>query len=219
MNELLLRRRALMMAQKKSRLPSEYQEVEYLESTGTQYINTGHIPSTKFVIDVDFDSTKAVGESFQAIYGCQEGGTAVYTRISMIIISTNDKVRLVTLPDGFVDTDIILPSNTWINNRRMYHLDLQGVAKVDDLQANTRAIGSTPQIPLYILARNDASSDEIRCAKGRLYGAKWTDGTGSCKLIACYRKSDHKPGMYDLVSKTFFTNAGTGEFLVGADVN
>ena len=38
-------------------------------------------------------------------------------------------------------------------------------------------------------------------------------------FIPCYRKSDSEPGMYDLVSKMFFTNAGTGEFLVGPDVN
>ena len=35
-------------------------------------------------------------------------------------------------------------------------------------------------------------------------------------LIPCVRKSDSKPGMYDTVSKTFYTNSGTGEFIVPA---
>ena len=30
-----------------------------------------------------------------------------------------------------------------------------------------------------------------------------------------YRKSDSKPGMYDIVNGVFYTNQGTGEFLVG----
>jgi len=34
-------------------------------------------------------------------------------------------------------------------------------------------------------------------------------------LIPCYRISDNKPGMYDLVNGAFYTNAGTGEFILG----
>lgn len=36
-----------------------------------------------------------------------------------------------------------------------------------------------------------------------------------CFYYPCYRKSDNKPGMYDIVSGQFFTNQGTGEFLTG----
>ena len=36
------------------------------------------------------------------------------------------------------------------------------------------------------------------------------------ELLPCVRKSDSKPGMYDTVSKTFYTNAGSGEFIVPA---
>lgn len=36
--------------------------------------------------------------------------------------------------------------------------------------------------------------------------------------IPCYRKSDGEIGMYDLVSNSFFTNAGSGTFEKGNDV-
>lgn len=39
-----------------------------------------------------------------------------------------------------------------------------------------------------------------------------------CNLIPCYRKSDYVIGMYDTVSRVFYTNAGTGNFLKGAEV-
>lgn len=39
------------------------------------------------------------------------------------------------------------------------------------------------------------------------------------ELIPCYRKSDLVAGMYDLVNNVFYTNVGTGEFIVGPDVN
>lgn len=36
--------------------------------------------------------------------------------------------------------------------------------------------------------------------------------------IPCYRKSDDVIGMYDTISQTFHTNAGTGSFVKGADI-
>ena len=36
-------------------------------------------------------------------------------------------------------------------------------------------------------------------------------------LYPVYRKSDSKPGMYDIVNNVFYTNQGSGEFLVGPD--
>lgn len=44
------------------------------------------------------------------------------------------------------------------------------------------------------------------------------DGNLLRDMIPCYRKSDNVIGMFDLVSQTFFTNAGTGVFTVGEDV-
>ena len=49
----------------------------------------------------------------------------------------------------------------------------------------------------------------------RLYSFLWERNNNKIQnLIPCYRITDNKPGMYDLVSRTFFTNAGTGEFAI-----
>jgi hypothetical protein len=47
----------------------------------------------------------------------------------------------------------------------------------------------------------------------------WENGTRVQDFVPCYRKADGVIGMYDLVTDTFFTNAGTGTFTKGADVN
>lgn len=39
------------------------------------------------------------------------------------------------------------------------------------------------------------------------------------KFIPCVRNEDNKIGMYDYITKNFYTNQGTGEFLKGEDVN
>lgn len=38
------------------------------------------------------------------------------------------------------------------------------------------------------------------------------------KLVPCYRKSDNEIGMYDMFSGNFYTNAGTGKFSKGSDI-
>jgi hypothetical protein len=37
-------------------------------------------------------------------------------------------------------------------------------------------------------------------------------------FVPCYRKSDHEPGLYDLVNGVFYTNQGSVPFLVGGNV-
>ena len=53
MDKFWLKKQYLMHNPKKSsRLPSEYQEVEYIESTGTQYIDTGLTPNGNYSFDI-----------------------------------------------------------------------------------------------------------------------------------------------------------------------
>jgi len=37
------------------RVPAEYQEVEYIQSTGTQWIDTGYSPTVNTVIETDLN--------------------------------------------------------------------------------------------------------------------------------------------------------------------
>ena len=37
-------------------------------------------------------------------------------------------------------------------------------------------------------------------------------------FVTCYRKSDNKPGLYDIVEGKFYTNQGTGDFVKGPDI-
>ena len=54
---------------------------------------------------------------------------------------------------------------------------------------------------------------------GRMYYCKIYDNDLLIRdLVPCYRKSDNKPGLYDIVNNVFYTNAGTGEFAVGPNV-
>lgn len=73
---------------------------------------------------------------------------------------------------------------------------------------------------IALFARMDGSNNLERFShrKIRIFQIR-ENGIIVLDLVPCYRKSDGEIGMYDLVSNTFFTNAGTGTFTKGADVN
>ena len=55
---------------------------------------------------------------------------------------------------------------------------------------------------------------------GRLYSCTICENSNYCRnFIPCYRKSDNKLGLYDLVEGKFYTNQGTGDFERGKDID
>ena len=52
-------------------LPPEYQELDYIASSGTQYINTGYYPMQDTVTSCTFEVVNFIGSAYNALYGCQ----------------------------------------------------------------------------------------------------------------------------------------------------
>lgn len=207
-------KRMIMMANQiddKPLLPSEYMQLEYLEATGTQYIDTGERFRNNFGIEVDFQSNKKVEATFQSIFGVQETGSY---RLSYIITSTNAMVRLVLTNSNLADTNILFDNVDDANKRHIYGIDAYSLkAYLDNKEILIQKKGVfTTGYPIYVLARNNADT-ATNLATGKLYGVKcWLEESVIHNLIPALRKSDSKPGMYDLVTGQFFTNQGTGEF-------
>lgn len=65
--------------------------------------------------------------------------------------------------------------------------------------------------PTGYLAANGSKLSEFRFVDD-------TTGNDVFNPIPCYRKSDNAIGMYDIISKTFFTSEGTASFTKGPDV-
>lgn len=99
---------------------------------------------------------------------------------------------------------------------------------IENLTTNTSATVSTQaeytmNSNLYLFAQNyngsprfQATGDTVRQLEYFKYYDK--NDTLTCDFASCIRKSDNAVGMYDLATKSFFGNAGTGEFIAGAAV-
>ena len=204
--ELMQRRRELLMMQ--SELPSVYRQVEYLEGIGAQYIDTQMPISIVSSLSTDWEMKFAI-TSFQR---------------TQIIAGTYYDLKQIPILNNRIRMDWAASTN---NN---YFTEIMTENTVYELTQNngnllfcgeSKAIyaTSTRNVPFGLFAKlqDDSSPEKTTIASMRLYSftAK-ANGTFIMKMIPCVRKSDNKPGMYDTVSKTFFTNAGTGEFVVPA---
>ena len=204
--------------------PAMFKRVDYIEATGTQYIKTSYLPTTKSKIEFEFQTSKAVGDAWFNVFGAQDSNNSA--RHILYIGSANNIT--VTIPNPNNGTNYYLKSGGTLttdqnnailidNNRAKYGIDLNtrtySYKEYNCVSSSTYAL-ATSSYPLFLFTRNDAGTANANRAKGKMYNfTAYDDGVLTLNLIPAIRTSDNKPGMYDSVSGTFLTNQGTGEFL------
>lgn len=209
--ELIERRRALIAAQ--PRLPWEYQEVEYLRSTGTQKLNIPYRGNQNSVFTVK--AKVDAGASYQTIVGNIVSYTIIYGY--MVIIEANRSVSFRSYSNSITKLSSvnISPNIPYLYKLEKGKLTINGV----EYQGNTD-LTDTLSNTTSLLYRNYYNAASEGRMSGDIYSFLIEEiGNRIHELVPCYRKSNNKPGMYDLVSKAFLTNAGAGEFTVGPNVN
>lgn len=184
-------------------LPNEYQQVEYIESTGTQYIDTEIIPYTNTVAQFKVMNLAVTGACIIGYFIDDTTDWRFFNANSNIYFDRIDS-RINTTKADFV-----------INVIREFEL---GNYYVKDLSNNSIILSGTKTdfIGLSTIKLNASSNTETTMSNNRWYYVKLYDGENLVRdLIPCYRKSDNKTGLYDLVTNTFLPNLGTSEFLLG----
>lgn len=177
-------------------IPKEYTQVEYLESSGTQYIDTGILHKNLIVeYEALTTETSSASQIFLATsvssnwVGWRAGRPSCWAGINVNATKrrkykatyTSTDITLMDIETGLTDTTL----NNYIDK--------------------TLYLFSYPssQYPSYT----------------QLFSCKMYEGTTLVRnLVPCKRNSDNVLGMYDTVSGNFLTNAGTGTFIAGANV-
>ena len=202
------------MASKK-RLPSAYQEVEWIEATTNgPHIDTGiSLGANDFSISLVFEQT-GQGNGERPIVSIWEGRSNYWNMFTQP--QTNAPRRL----DVYTAGHHTMPNYTYVNEK--YEVSFTRNGNSWELSQNDSTITWTysqavvNNTTLKLFKRGDLSASGIPL---RMYSFVLSmSNTKVLDLIPCYRKSDGEIGMYDTVSKTFYTNAGTGTFTKGADV-
>ena len=197
-----------------SRLPSVFQEVEYIESSGTQYIDTLYVLNTPCKAQYSFMITGNVanGHSIAGVYNDDTGNDLYFG----LVRSADSKLN-------YRYANVFYPSSTTIQQNVKYSAEVQLNVGNQYLLLNgvTEAFSSLSSVlnnsrNLYIMAINNAVVGKL---VGRIYYFKiYYNNTLVRDFVPCYRKADNVAGLYDLVNGVFYTNAGTGTFIVGGNV-
>ena len=213
-------------------VPSEYTQLEYIESTGTQYINANYEVKSNTKVEVDFKSNKTSGQSFTTLFGTQNSASSgrYYFMFGsannyQVNLPRNAGANACLLENGNIAIDDTPATGTyWTNDRSTYILDIANkTAKINNKTWNLSTLTGdyvAPTNVLMLLTRNNAGTADSNCSRGLLYGVKIYEGTTLKRnMIPCYRNSDNEVGLYDLVNNVFYTNAGTGTFNSGVEIN
>lgn len=188
-------------------LPTGYIEVEYIATTGTQYINTGFCPdqSTRVVMDAQFDEYTDL-KITHTYFRCK----STYTFGVMDPSSAYNRIYAYY---GSVY------SNIWdvsVGNRRT--IDMNGATITIDgvTKTYTETTFEVP-VPLYLFASNENGTANY-FASGKIYSCRiYDNGTLVRNFVPCINPSD-AAGMYDTVNGVFYGNSGSGVFVAGEPV-
>lgn len=199
----------------KSALPSEYQAVEYIGNTGTQYIKTGYTPTPSYNTRIDmqymFTATQA-GDKM--LFGSRGGSSSITYQCQAY-----SGAQWYCGGGYYQFRNVLRNVGTALNTKYTFLINgnTMTINGSSASQNQTRTTGSA--LELYIFAWNSNGKAEYINSGARIYQLKFTvNGIVEADFVPCYRKSDNVAGMYDLIGKRFLTNAGTGTFTVGADI-
>lgn len=188
---------------KQGELPSEYQQVEYIESTGSQYIDTGFIPNQDTEIDSHFYYTYSNDSS---LFGARSNSSTQF----FLNMSYNGSIIAFQYASNIHQTITCATGEYYASFKSQ-------IFKINNNQYSITKTNFNAEVSLYLFCNNNNGTTQY-FSKAKLYHCKIWDNQNLVRdFIPCYRKSDNVIGLYDLVNNTFYTNAGTGTFLKGAD--
>lgn len=187
----------------RSRLPAGYREVEYIESTGVQWIDTGVALDGSLSADIEYSVISYTGSGNIALYGAVQAQNGFFSGVSNGTYYINNT----NIPAIGISFAL----------RTRYHDTTAGVVYEHNGNQYTIPQQSSLDSTCILFGRRNGASVE-RIGTLDVFGFSLSAGYKKTRnYIPCVRLSDSKPGMYDLCGSIcpltgtpFYINAGTG---------
>lgn len=199
-----------------SRLPSGYTQLEYIQSSGTQYIDTGVVPNGKSRIVMDCAPT-----STASTY-------CFYCSRSVASDAASDSNTMFFISNSYRRDYYGVSSNTsgcYEANKRFTVDNNQGALIIGDTYAITNTVSTAvSKMPWILLASAISSGNGIDAsslgnyASLKLYSCEIYGGSTLVRDFIPCKNPAGAVGLYDTVNGTFYGNSGTGVFTAGAEI-
>jgi hypothetical protein len=186
-------------------LPDDYTLLNYIESSGTQYIDTGFKPNnnTRAVVDAAFTN---IGDG-KYIFGAR----AAWANAMFAVYAEADGTQF-TYGHG---TQTGKASGTVIN-RHTFDLNKNSLYIDGTLGGTLTANNFQSANSIYLLSCNQNGSPLNYTVYLKIYACQiYDNGTLVRDFVPCINP-DGEVGLYDIVGKAFYGNKGTGSFVASA---
>ena len=197
-----------------ARLPKEYVEVDYLQSTNGAHIATGVSGGNdNLKIQLKFSNTGST--NYGAIFGNYSAEAANCTRLIFSNSSTSFLSHINTKASGGGVSNI----NITLGDIHVVEM-VQGETSFDGISNTkvlTKGTDNTNEISLFSSNINASAPTTYQT---KIYYFKIYDNNVLIRdYVPCYRKADSVAGFYDLVNNTF-TSAynNSGSFIYGTEI-
>lgn len=187
--------------------------ITYIQSSGTQYIDTNYritlenLEKISYEIDVECDDfSQATRLPNGRVCGV---GDSVDTRLGLTYNGINGNLDWYH-GYGYIGASVAKGSGLFKSDLNKFYVNGNLVATSDSTIQNNVALDKT----FTLFAYNTGNSIQITKLPLKIKSFKmWDDGV----LVRNMKpmKYGNVIGMYDTVTKTFFTNSGTGVFIAG----
>ena len=183
-----------------SQLPSGYTQLEYIESNGAQYIDTGLKPTQDYSMTIKCQSTGTSNNTYAA---CDTNwqNTGFFIGVSVFEFGNASTMTA----QNYGENPIVLT----LDKTGGYK---DGVKVWNNTSTNT--FQTVSNLTLFALNRNGTIREYLT---GKIYYCTISNnGTLVRNFIPC-KNSDGVIGMYDTIGAQFYQNSGTGTFTAGGE--
>ncbi len=196
---------------------SEYERIEYLQSSGSQFIDTGHYHDANTEVDLRLEFLDLYSGSYCTVYGSRNTGNN-NTQLGcwlnkgnfMTDTCTKTAKSSTTTPAALGEIyDVHISKSgantvTGVNNTKSYDLGTGNGVSGTNVNGNDY---------IFAMRQNGGVS---WYTKMKLYSCQvYSSGEKIRDFVPVRRTSDDTLGLLDIVNGTFYVNGGSGAFTAG----
>lgn len=194
-----------MIEEPQSRLPVDYIELQYIQSSGTQYIDTGYKPNNNTRVQCRFELLES-GRAYGVF-----GSRIAYQKTAFDLFAYGQNSHKDFQDDYGSNTNAPMASTLGI-----YEIDKN--KNVTNINGNIYTFPSSTfqsNYNMYILGINTAGSTNNQLGSLKIYSCQIYDNDILIRDFVPCKTIEGTVGLYDIVNQVFYTNSGTGSFIAG----
>ena len=189
------------------RLPSGYTELQYIESTGTQWIDTDITPTQNYTLYI---KVAFLGSSGTNVLGTRNSSNDTTNRFGIISFGAS------ALFGAFYGTNSVT-GKAVDQNLHEFSIGPDGFT-MDEETVSVQQTNFSCSYPIILFGFNNGANGIVG-AEEKVYSCKiYSDGQLVRDFIPCINP-DGITGLYDKETAIFYQNSGSGDFLNGPELD